>query len=117
MPRDTRRGRQPSLSPYDSRTNWTEETFINSDDAEAALCRDRSGFILRNDIMAIIPGDIKKRMIHPDVNAHIQGFQELFVHLNKGHPLKRLRELVEAYFNDCPPLRGHLSQSLHVVLR
>ena len=117
MPRDTRRGCQPSLSPYDSRTNWTEETFINSDEAEAALCEDRSRFILRNDIMAMIPGNIKKCMIHSDVNAHIQGFQGLFVHLNKGRPLKRLRDLVEAYFSDCPPLSGHLSQSLHIVLR
>ena len=90
---------------------------MNSGEAEAALCEDRARFILRNDIMAIIPGHIKKRMIHPDVSAHIQGFQELFIHLNKGRPLKRLRGMVEAYFNDCPPLRGHLSQSLHVVLR
>jgi len=117
MPRDTRQRRQPSLSPYDSRTNWTEETFIDSDEAEDALCHDRAGFILRNDIMAIIPSHIRKRMIHPDVNAHIQGFQELFVHLNKGRPPKRLRELVETYFNDCLPLRGHLSQSLRAFLR
>jgi len=115
MPRDTPRSRQPSLSPYDSQTDWTKETFINSDEAEAALCEDRSRFILRNDIMAIIPGHIKKCMNHSNVNAHIQGFQELFVHLNKGRPLKRLRELVEAYFNDCPSLRGHLSQSLHIL--
>jgi hypothetical protein len=110
MPRDTPRSRQRSLSPDDSRTDWTEETFINSDEAEAALCEDRARFILRYDIMALIPGHIKKRIIHSDVNANIQGFQELFVHLNKGRPLKRLRELVEAYFNDRPPMRGHLSQ-------
>jgi hypothetical protein len=116
MPRDTRQRCQRSHSPYHSGTNWTEETFINSDEAEAALCEDRARFILRRDIMAIIPGHIKKRMIHSDVNAHIQGFQELFVHLNTDRPL-RLRELVEAYFNDCPPLREHLSQLLYTALR
>ena len=69
----------------------------------------------RSDIMALIPSHIKKRMIHSDANAHIQGFQELFVYLNnKDQCPTRLRDLVKAYFNDCPPLRGHLGQSFHV---
>jgi hypothetical protein len=101
------RSRPPS--PY--RSTWTDETFIKSDDAEAALCEDRSVFILRNDIMALIPRQIKKHMIHSDSKAHIHGFQELFVYLNKDRSPTRLRQLIYAYFNDSPPLRGNLSQS------
>lgn len=105
----------PQLTPSHSRSPsphqcWTEETFIGSDEAEAALCRDRSAFLRRHDIMALIPNDIKKRVIHPDATAHIQGFQELFVYLNNNGCLRRLRQLVEAYFHDYPSLRPHLSQ-------
>jgi hypothetical protein len=101
-----------SRSPIPYRVTWTEETFIKSDDAEAALCGDRSAFVLRNDIMVLIPSRIKKHMIHSDSMAHIHGFEELFVYLNQRP--NRLRQLVVAYFNDCPPLRGHLSQSSQV---
>ena len=103
----------PLRSPDPYRSDWTEETFVNSVEAETALCEDRSAFVLRNDIMALIPDNIKKYMIHSDTIAHIRGFQELFVYLNKGRNPTRLRQLLEAYFNNCPPLRGHLSQLLH----
>ena len=111
-----KRPRSPSRSPSPRRSTWTEETFIDSDDAEAALCEDRCAFVLRNDIMGLIPSHIKKRLIHSDVNAHIRGFQELFVHLNKNRPPHRLRQLIEAYFNDSPPLRGNLSQFPRLLL-
>jgi hypothetical protein len=103
--------RKPFLSRSPYRANWIEETFMASDEAEAALCEDRSAFVLRNDIMALVPNRIKKYMIHSDSKAHIHGFQELFVYLNKDQSPIRLRQLIEAYFNHCPPLHGHLSQS------
>ena len=90
---------------------WTDETFIKSNEAEASLCEDRPAFVLRNDIMALIPNHIKKHIIHSNANAQILGFQELFVYLNKDRSPARLRQLISAYFNDSPPLRGHLSQS------
>jgi hypothetical protein len=65
--------------------------------------------------MALIPDDIKKRIIHPDANAHIEGFERLFRHLNQGPSPERLRQLIESYFNDSPSLRGHLSMSSLVV--
>jgi hypothetical protein len=106
--------RQPFLSrscpPRPYQANWSEETFIKSDEAEAALCADRFAFVLRNDIMVLIPDHIKKRIIHPDANVHIHGFQELFVYLNKDRGVTVLRQLIEAYFNDSAPFHGHLSQ-------
>ena len=111
MTRRLRRRQPPISSPSPYRPNWTDETFVKSDEAEAALCEDRSAFVLRNDVMALIPSYIKKRMIHSDVNAHIQAFQELFVYLNNDRCPKHLRQLLEIYFNDCSSLCGHLSQS------
>ena len=73
----------PSPSPSSHQTNWADDTFISSDDAEAALCTDRSSFVVRDDIMTLVPGHIKRRMNHPDPSAHITGFQELFIYLNK----------------------------------
>jgi len=84
--------------------------FIDSDEAEAALAEDRSAFVRRYDIMALVPSHIKKCMIHSDAIAQIRGFQDLFVYLNKDSSPRQLRRLVEAYFMDCPPLRGYLSQ-------
>jgi len=101
--------RSRSSSPY--RVTWTDETFKKSDEAEASLCEDRSAFVLRNDIMVLIPRRITKYMIHSAPEAHIRGFQELFLYLNKNRSPKRLRHLIHAYFNDSPSLRGHLSQS------
>jgi len=89
---------------------WTEETFTNSDEAEAALCEDRSAFVRCNDIMPLIPGHIKKCMIHSDAIAQIRGFQDLFIYLNKDSSPIQLRQLVKVYFIDRPPLRGYLSQ-------
>jgi len=96
-------------SPY--RVTWTHETFKKSDDAEASLCEDRAAFVLRNDIMALIPGHITKYMIHSNPEARVRGFQELFLYLNEDPSPAPLRQLIHAYFNDCPSLRGHLSQS------
>ena len=98
-----------SSSPY--RVTWTDEIFKKSDDAEASLCEDRSAFVLRTDIMVLIPGHITKYMIHSGPEAQVRGFQELFLHLNKEPSPAPLRQLIHAYFNDCPSLRGHLSQS------
>jgi len=100
-----------SHSRYSSpcRVTWTDEIFKKSDDAEASLCEDRSAFVLRNDIMVLIPSHITKYMIHSGPEAQVRGFQELFLYLNKD-PSPPLRQLIHAYFNDSPPLRGHLSQ-------
>jgi hypothetical protein len=104
--------RSRSSTPY--RITWTDEIFKKSDDAEASLCEDRSAFVLRNDIMALIPPRITKFMNHSGPEAQIRGFQELFLYLNKDRSPAQLRQLIHAYFNDSPSLRGHLSQSSHV---
>jgi len=95
----------------DYRVTWTHEIFKKSDDAEASLCEDRPAFVLRNDIMALIPITITKYMIHSGPEAQVRGFQELFLYLNKDPSQAPLRQLIHAYFNDSPSLRGHLSQS------
>ena len=99
----------PSRLPS-RRPSWTERTFVDSDDAETVLCSDRSAFIVRREILKSIPRKIKKRITHPGDNAHIDGFQELFVYLNKSPGPKILRRLVISYFTDSSSLRGHLSQ-------
>ena len=101
--------RVPSCLPS-RRPSWTERTFVDSDDAEVALCSDRSAFIVRREILKSIPRKIKKQITHPGDNAHIDGFQELFVYLNKSPGPKVLRQLVISYFTDSSSLRGHLSQ-------
>ena len=105
-------GRPPALSrSHPDQPAWTEETFIDSDGAEAALFEDRSAFVLRKDIMSSIPSYIRRRIAHADPNAHVSGFQKLFIYLNSdGCPI-HLRELIEDYFSECPPLCKHLSQS------
>ena len=104
----------PSPSPVLRQTNWADDTFIDSEEAEIALCSDRFSFRVRSDIMAFIPSDIRKHINHPDPSAHILGFQKLFVHLNNDRGSMRLRQTIEDYFNNSPPLRGHLSQSSFV---
>ena len=101
----------PSPSPSFHQTNWADDTFINSDEAEAALCNDRPSFVVRRDIMALVPSHIKRRMIHPDPSAHIPGFRELFIYLNNNQSSMRLRQMIEDYFDNSLPLRGNLSQS------
>ena|ERR1700733_8566215 len=73
------------------RPSWTERTFVNSDEAEDALCRDRPGFIMRREILKLIPRKIKRHITHPGDNAQIKGFQELFIYLNKHPGSERLR--------------------------
>ena len=92
--------------------NWTDETFVHCDEACDALCADRPGFISQTPIMEYLPPDIKANMRHSDPRAHIPGFSELFVHLNKTSCPQPLRRLVKTYFYNNPPLREHLSQSL-----
>ena len=100
-------------SPYPSpiRTNWADDTFISSDEAEAALCNDRSSFVVRSDIMTLVPVHIKMHLIHPDPSAHIPGFRELFIYLNNNRSSMLLRQIVKDYFDNSPPLRGNLSSS------
>jgi len=81
-------------------TTWTEETFIESDQAQTELSQDRPAFISRNDIMALIPRDIKLHIVHSDAIAQIRGFKELFVLLNNDYNATSLRRLIVAYFND-----------------
>jgi len=59
----------PSHSHSPGRLSWSDETFIESDPAEAALCADRAVFVRRNDIITLTPKHIEKRMIHCDANA------------------------------------------------
>ena len=100
--------RFPSTNPL---PGWLADTFVDSDGAEAALCADRSGF-LQNDRLELIPIDIRKYIIHPDVIAHIAGFQKLFNCLNTDLTADYLRQHVVDYFNDQPFLRNHLREPL-----
>ena len=105
----------PSPSPIPHRTNWVDDTFISRGEAEAALCNDRPSFVVRDDIMTLVPDYITACMIHPDPRAQISGFRELFIYLNKNRSSTRLRRMIEDYFDNSPPLRGHLSQSFPVL--
>ena len=84
---------------------------MNGEDAEMDLSVDRARFLQRRDIIVLIPKHIKKHMIHPGDNGQIQGFQELFIHLEKSSAAMDLRRLVVAYFAESPELRSHLSKS------
>ena len=103
-----------SRSPSPRRTSWADDTFISSDEAETALCNDRSSFVVRGDIMTLVPGQIKKLMNNYESTAHIFGFRELFIHLNNNQSSMPLRQMIEDYFNESPSLRGNLSQSSQV---
>jgi hypothetical protein len=111
MPQSPENSLSRSRSSSSYRVTWTNEIFKKSDDAEASLCEDRSAFLLRNDIMALIPSRVTKYMIHSGPEAQVRGFQELLLYLNKDASPTQLRQLIHAYFNDSPSLRGHLSQS------
>ena len=93
------------------------DTFYSSDEAESALCRDRPNFLTRHDIVQFIPPAIAKRVNHPGDIAQIEGFQELFLHLNTDSSAEKLRKLVADYFNGPPILRPYLSQSHHFMYR
>lgn len=105
-----------SNAPSSYHSPWTVRTFVDSYNAEAALCADRPVFVSRRHIMELIPEKIMKYIDHSDVNAHITGFQELFLYLNTRRP-RPLRRLIEAYFRDTPYLRGHLSQPSTLLVR
>ena len=115
-PAKQRRRQRPAPPSHPShlippRRNWADDTFISSDDAEDALCNDRSSFVVRDEIMTVVPGHIRRRMKHSEPSAHIPGFQELFIYLNTNRSSTRLRQMIEDYFDNSPPLRGNLSQS------
>ena len=100
-------------------SGWLADTFINIDDAENILCADRSGF-LRTGQMELIPPHIHKCIIHGAATAHIEGFRQLFDHLNMEPTADDLRQLVVDYFNSQrylqPYLHEHLSNLLFISL-
>lgn len=91
------------------RLGWTADIFDNSDDAEADLCADRAAFVMQAEIQPLIPRDIWMRLIHSGDNAQIEGFRELFIHLNTDPDADELRRLIMTYFKNTPALQGHLS--------
>ena len=93
---------------------WTVDAFVDSDDAEAALCANRTAFVQR-DVKTLIPSHIWKQIAHPgDITQNV-GFQKLFLILNTNPAADGLRQLVVDYFNDSPPLRAHLSESRFIL--
>jgi len=92
-------------------SGWLADTFINSDGAEDALCRDRSAF-LQSVQMKLIPRHIERHIVHIGDNAQIEGFRILFEHLDANPAADDLRQLVVNYFNDHPPLQPHLREPL-----
>jgi hypothetical protein len=108
---------ESSSTPSPSHSPWTKKTFVNNFKAEVDLAADRAGFVLRGDIIASIPKEIRRHIEHPEPSAQIRGFRDLFIHLNDERCPQRLRRLIEAYFRNTPYLRGHLSQSSTRLLR
>ena len=106
------RVRAQGLPSTDTRLlGWLADTFINSDDAEDALCGDRSAF-LQSVQMKLIPRHIERCIVHIGDNAQIEGFRKLFEYLNAKPEADDLRQLVVNYFNDHPPLQPHLHEPL-----
>ena len=101
----------PSANTHCLFSGWLADTFANSDDAEAALCADRPGF-LRSDLLTLIPLDIRRHIVHPDAIAQIAGFRELFNHLNTSPTANHLRQHVVNHFNDQRFLRVYLREPL-----
>ena len=101
------RGPFPRSPSYQS--SWIEATFVDGEAAEDALCNDRPSFVVRNDIMSLIPRNIRRCLAHSADLAQIEGFQDLFIYLNDRPGAHELRRLVIAYFRSSPCLRGHLS--------
>ena len=100
----------PQANPH-YLSGWLADTFVNSDDAEASLCADRSGF-LRNDYLQLIPLDIRRHIIHPGAVANVEGFRELFNYLNTNPTANYLRQHIVNYFNEQHFLRDHLREPL-----
>ena len=90
-------------------SSWSEATFVDGDEAEDALCNDRASFVVRNDIMKRIPRKIQRRITHSADLAQIDGFHDLFIHLNSHPGPHELRHLIIAYFRGSPYLREYLS--------
>jgi hypothetical protein len=87
------------LIPAYRSPGWLADTFTDSNDAEDALCRDRSGF-LRKIQMGLIPRPIWSRFVNFGPTAHIEGFQNFFDYMNTEPAADELRQLVVNYFND-----------------
>lgn len=92
------------------RSSWLAETFVDSTEAEIALCNERADFIKQQHIMPHVPNHIKKLIAHHDSVTHIRAFEQLFVHLGTQEA-GDLHQFVIEYFYDTLPLRSHLSQS------
>ena len=102
-----------TLSPasiYHSYSGWTSHTFINSEEAENDLRMDRAQFVQQRELMASLPADIRKHIVHLGDNAQVKGFEDLFIFLDRSPTADNLRQMVVHYFNKSPSLRGHLSK-------
>ena len=95
-------------------SGWLANTFVNIDNAENDLCADRSGF-LRTGRVELIPPHIQKHIIHGAATAHIEGFRQLFDHLNMEPTADDLRQLVVDYFNSHRYLQPHLHEHLSTL--
>jgi hypothetical protein len=103
--------RHAPLRPLPNQLSWTQKSFVDSDQAEAALCADRAAFVQNHTVMRMIPRKISKHIEHHDAVAQIRGFQELFIYLNKKFCSKSLRGRIRTHFLDSPYLCGHISES------
>jgi len=94
----------PLLNP----PGWTAGVFVSIHDAEVDLCGDIDNFVQRQDIMLLIPRDIRMLILHPGDIARIKGISELFTFLNINSDTQHIRLLMVDYFENTPYLRGHL---------
>jgi len=105
-----RKGIPSADVPYRS-LGWLADTFTDSNDAENALCRDRSDF-LRSGRMELIPRPIWSQLVNFGPTAHIEGFRNLFDYLNTEPGADDLRQLVVNYFNNVHYLQPLLHPAL-----
>ena len=67
---------------------------------------------MRTGRIELIPRHIRRHIVHGGDNAHIEGFRQLFDHLNAELAADDLRQLVVNFFNDHPALQPHLREAL-----
>ena len=79
--------------------------------AELALAADRQRFLRQQEILELLPMHIRMKIGNHGNLAQLEGFQDLFTHLDRpGTDRDGLRERIAGYFWHHIDLRGHLSK-------
>ena len=62
---------------YSYRPGWTTEVFRDNEKAQTAFS-DLPSFLQRQDILALVPSHIRRRLRHSGDSAQLMGTEELF---------------------------------------